>query len=297
MEINFEVKKKYSKKFSLKDANYRTFTVSIDGSDTSEFAFDLVEENFLTPLDHVWALYIYNSQKNSKFNYKNKKEIIEPKYTDKIDILKNENIKFLSQDRTSENHPLEQTHELAINKNSNYLVCGFTGMKGPRGDDQELSKGVDYLLRNSKIPFIMIKDKTLRAERKGGIYRWLCIIDNQLSNADSAFNKFLPLIETDKDELVVMSMFNYEGERNHFEDIVKETIKEHNIKNFEYENVIIDKDLTFAKTINKRVNFDQHPFDFVILLNNTAIYQKEMEKNRDLSIILHSKSNICVLNQ
>ena len=292
-----ERKHSYTKKFSMKSIERRNFTVSIDGSDTSEYAFDLVQENFLTPFDSLYAFYIFNSKKDSKFNYKNKKEIIDGKYKDKISLLNIPSIHFLTEDRTSEIHPLEQTHTFAIRKKSDFLICGFTGMKGPRGDNMELTKGIDYLLKSCQVPFILIKDKTVRKERKDGKYRWLCVIDNGLSNANSAFEKFLPLIETEKDELFTISMLKYEGQKDYNEEVFIETCKDHDIKNYTYENFVIGKNGASSKKINKTINFEENPYDFVILLNNRAVYTNELEKSDNFSIIGNSKCNICVLNQ
>lgn len=286
----------FTKKFSIKKLERRNFLVSIDGSDTSEYSFDLVSENFLSPLDSLIAMYIYNSQKDSKFNYKNKREIIEPKYKDKIGYIKNSNVNFIEEDRTSSIHPLEQTYAMALNKNINYLVCGFTGMKGPKGDEKELTKGIDFLLKNCRIPFILIKDKTVRKERKDGKYRWLCIVDNKLSNAHTAIEKFLPLIETEKDEVDFMSFLEYEGQKEYSEEIILQDVQDNHIKNYTYEKVIIT-DESMATLVNKKVNFEQNPYDFIIMLNNITNYSKELANNNDYSIILKSKCNICVLNQ
>lgn len=295
MEIHFDRKKSFQKKFSIKNIDRRTFLVSIDGSDTAEYAFDLVQENFLSALDQLYGLYIFNSKKDSKFNYKNKKEIIEPKYQDKIDLLHNQNIRFLTEDRTSQIHPLEQTHEKAKEKDANFLVCGFTGMKGPRGDNMELTKGIDYLLKNCSVPFMLIKDKTVRKERKDGKYRWLIVFDNSLTHPHVALDKFLPLIETEKDELVAMTFLKHEGQKDFVDEEFHQQVKDNNILNYSYEAVVIDE--SFSLMINKKVNFDQDHYDFVILLNNRTIYSKELEKSNNFNIISKSKSNICVYNQ
>lgn len=89
MEPN--TKRSFNKKFCLANIKRRSFLVSIDGSDTSEYALDLVANNFLASSDTLDALYIYNSKKDSKFNYKNKKEIIIPKYEIKIKSFDNGN--------------------------------------------------------------------------------------------------------------------------------------------------------------------------------------------------------------
>ena len=292
-------KKSFEKRFSLKNIEKRTFTISIDGSDTAEYAFDLCEQNFLTFADHLYAVYIFNSQKDSKFNYKNKKEIIEPKYQDKIESTRNPNIHFFSQDRANmESHPLEQVHGIANSKASHFLICGFTGMKGPRGDNEVLTKGINYLLKEAQLPYILIKDKTEKRDKhKHGNYRWLVVVNNSLSNAHTHFENFLPLIETDKDEVVIVSMHAFEGQKDYTQEVIVQECKDHNIKNFTYETFVIGAEETASKVINKRVNFEQDPFDFVMMLNNKVMFNKELEKNTEFLITLKAKSNICILNQ
>jgi hypothetical protein len=198
-------------------------------------------------------------------------------------------------DKSSEIHPLEQTHSLALEKKSNFLICGFTGMKGPRGDNMELTKGIDYLLKNCRVPFILIKDKTIRKERKDEKYRWLCVIDSEIQNTQKAFETFLPLIETEKDEVTVISAIKHEGQFDFNETLFNDIVKENSILNYTYEPVLIEKSLSLI--INKRINFDENPYDFLILLNNRSLYSNELEKNSNFSIIGNSKCNICVLNQ
>jgi hypothetical protein len=293
--MELKKKKSFLKKFSLNSIIERNFIVSIDGSDTSEYAFDLVQENFLAEKDQLSAFYIFNSQKDSSFNYKNKKEIIMSKYKDKIESLNNPFIEFLTEDKTSAIHPLEQTHTLALKKKSNFLICGFTGMKGPRGDNMELTKGIDYLLRNCTVPFVLIKDKTIRKERKDEKYRWLCVIDTESQNNQKAFQAFLPLIETEKDEVTILCMMKNEYQNDFYEDIFTDICKENNIFNYTYETMLIEKNI--ALIINKKINFDENPYDFVILLNNRSHYSSELEKSNNFSILGNSKCNICVFNQ
>ena len=197
------------KKVSTSIANSRLFTksdqellfcCSVDGSKHSDYAFDLVAENFMFPNSKLLCIYVFYSKLDSVLNYDNKKATVLDKYASKIERFKKQ-AHFITEDRTSKIHALEQACTLAENYSSNYLVCGYQGLKGPRGDNKEQIIGHDLLLATSKTPVMIIKEQTNRELKKNGAFKWLVVLDKQYHYPLKAFNAFLPLVDPEGDQV------------------------------------------------------------------------------------------------
>jgi hypothetical protein len=86
-----------------------------------------------------------------------------------------------------------------------------------------------------------------------------------------------------------------EYQNNFYKSIFIDICKEINILIYTYETMLIEKNI--ALIVNKKINFEENPHDFTILLNNRNLYLSELEKNNNFSILGNSKCNICVFNQ
>lgn len=274
------------------------FVICVDGSEHSEYGFDIVEDLYRNNSKiKMIVTHIYNSKQDHLYNYYNKKDTVLEKYNLKIQKYA-EDVRALlvAEDRSSETHALEQVLQVGQKYAANFLVCGYYGIKGAKQDNKELSKGIDYLLSFSRLPFILMKenplDTTLNSRKK---FSWLFIFDRQFSNCTKILDPFIKLIDSGKDYVYGIGLKSAYG--NADEELEKEfklKMQQSMILNCEFEHLNSSKDL--AKQVSDRVNFGQEKFDFLVFYNNPDYYKKNKVEAISANIIIHSKCNICVLN-
>jgi len=292
---NIEPNVLVQKKFSKSNLKGRVYTICIDGSEHAEGAFNIVKNNFLTKDDSLIAIYIYNSKKDDYYNYRNKKETIIQNYENLISYLDPNKSYFKTEDRVSSIHVLEQVNRIAYEHKADYLFCGFFGMKGPKGDNNELTTGIDYLLRSASEPFIIIKDITERQNKKNSKFNWLFVFNQAYKNSSFILDKFLPLVEIEKDTVNGLSLIPYWITSDNVEKEFKEKMKSNEIQNYSYESKKYETNA--SSIVNKIVNFGDINYDFVVIFNNKQKYQAESNTSDNTQILLKSKANICVLNE
>jgi hypothetical protein len=293
------------KKVSASVANSRLFVkgdgeilfcVSVDGSKHSDFAFQLVTENFFFPYVKLLCIHIFNSKLDNILNYSNKKATVLEKYANKIERFKKQS-HFVTEDKVSKIHALEQATRLADNYQANYLVCGYQGLKGPRGDNKEQSVGHDYLLGSSKTPVMIVREETLREKKKDGIFRWLVVLDKQYTYTIKALQTFLPLIDAEKD--IILAIGGYPIGFNGT-DLLKEQFiaqcEKSRIKNFEYEQFQYGPKSPLYKYVIEKINFGVILFDFVLIYNNAGKFKSEPDQNDASNIIKGTSTNVFFVN-
>ena len=129
-------------KLFLKGDQDVLFCCSVDGSIHSDYAFDMITDNFFNSNSKLLCVHVFYSKLDTHFNYNNRKNTILEKYAAKIERFKKQT-HFISEDRVSKIHALEQAVKIAENYSSNYIVCGYQGLKGPRGCNKEQNIGHD----------------------------------------------------------------------------------------------------------------------------------------------------------
>ncbi len=272
------------------------FCVSVDGSIHSDFSFDLVTENYMFPYTKLLCIHVFNSKIDSILNYSNKKTTILEKYANKIEKFKKQS-HFVTEDRMSKTHALEQAARLAESYLANYLVCGWQGMKGPRGDNKEQIIGHEYLLSSSKTPVMIVREETLRSKKEGEKLKWLVVLDKQFTYTNRCFTTFTPLIDPEKDIVHGLGFYPYSTiGTDTLEEQFLGTVKKFGIKNFEYEALSYGgKKLLFNYVIEK-LNFGNVNYDFVLIYNNSGKFKSEPEQNDASNIIKGTTTNVCFVN-
>ena len=270
------------------------FCISVDGSQHSEQAFEIVTEDLMKKHDKLIIIHIYNTQMDERYNYANKKETVIENYSSKLLRYEKSNVSFFHEDRVSKIHPLEQVNRICTNNKATYLICGYYGIKGPRGDNKELSKGLDYLLNYSTIPTIFIKEKTLRINKPDKQFKWLFVFDREYTYCYSILTKFLPLVDKEKDKVsgltLIPSWVNNDTIKKDFMD----DMEKYKIKNFEYDQKEYFKNP--SNMVNTRVNFGNELYDFVVFYNCPEKHKDEGISIDVLNILTKCCSNICYVN-
>ena len=74
-------------------------------------------------------------------------------------------------------------------------------------------KGLDYLLTESKIPILIMKDELMRCDKEKGVsnnkgYTWLILFDGTNTKSFNVLEYFWPLIDRQKDFIYVLTLVN-----------------------------------------------------------------------------------------
>lgn len=298
MDSNDGVQRSFKKKlslstFSLESDTSPLFCISVDGSTHADLAFDIVTREFSKIPSRMMGVYIYNSKLNDQFNYANKKENIIEKYGDKINRLR-KSINFVLEDRNLEyTHALQQVTRLADTVKANYLIAGYYGIKGPKSENTELTKGINYLLSSCYIPTIIIKDITLRIDKMEKGYNWLFVFDRQYINSIKCLRAFLPLIDKDKDYVHGLTLSD---ELSHFSsDDVKNDfmneIEEAGIKNYQYESGNYQRFV--SSVLAEKINFGSVLYDFLVFYNNSQKHKTDGNNSESAKIVKFCNCSIC----
>jgi hypothetical protein len=271
------------------------FCISVDGSEHSEYAFELVAKDFINNLSKLLVVHIYSSKMDHLFNYSNKKDTVIDKYTSKINQYGcGDNTNFILEDRVSKIHALEQVRKLVSNFKANYLVCGFFGFKGAKGDNQELSKGIDYLLGYGNSPTIIVKEKTNRSEKKNGGFNWLFIFDKQYANCLKCLKAFTPLINISKDYVKGIGFYpNYIANDDLERDFTSE-MERIGVFNFDYESIQYTKPI--SQIVSEKINFGTARFDFLVFYNNPDKHRSTPQPSDAALLVNKVAANIGFIN-
>lgn len=281
------------KNFEIKGEDM-LFCVCVDGAQHSEFAFEITIQDLIKNNDKLFAVHIFNSKMDEYFNFRNKKDTIIEKYNTAVLRIDKSRVLFLKEDRTSKIHPMEQVHRISVNHKCNYLVCGYWGMRLQKGDNKELAKGIDYLLNYAKTPTIIIKENKLRKNRPNGKLKWLFVFDRAYINCYNIFEKFLPLINTEKDLVFGYTMLppwvNFDDVNRNF-NLDMENYK---INNYDYEVVEYKKNP--SELVKEKVNFGDIQFDFMVFYNNPEKHKSAGKDSDCVNFITKCYANLCFIN-
>lgn len=290
--LNVSTQKVKDDNLLQKEDNQLLFCISVDGSKHAENSFNVITQEFLGK-NKMLIVYIYNDKMNHLFNYGNKKETILDNYAAKLHKYTAVS-SFLMEDRQAKApHALTQVYKKADHFRANYLICGYYGIKGPKGDNMELSKGVDFLLANSRLPTMIIKDQVLRSERPSKGYNWLIVMDKQYMSVVNCFYAFSNIINPEKDAIYGLTLLPLKN-GNVVDDVQKDFIAEcenRNFKNYQYEAITYSK--SPAQIITEKINFGTIIFDLLVFYNNREKHRTEGIDSESAEVVAKSNCTIC----
>jgi hypothetical protein len=265
--------------------------LSIDGSMHSDYLLSLIGEEYLYFNAKMLCVYVYNSKIDYKLNYINKKINVIDKYTRNV---KNyiDKTHFITEDIINDKHHIEQTLKLAENYDSKFVFIGYSGLKGPTGNNNYLEMGLGYLLLYTRIPIMLIKEKTLRNEKSCKLFNFLFILDNTLTNAYKIFDAFMPIINPEIDIIEVLEFGSTLNKENNWKDLVTKSAEKNKMNNFHYNKASRTK-MGIKKDVIQVVNYGKINYDFVVFYNIPSKYKINSE---NMDIIKFCKANIGFMN-
>ena len=294
-EKEFEEEQKKKKlKEQLEEKKYRNISVriskeenilclSIDGSQTSKDAFEIILTEFL-PFIHNSVLicpHIYNGDQDEKFNWRfQKANVLEYYKTRLTTSLADYQGYLIIQDRDENKmHEIEQSYKIAEMNECKYFFCGYEGLREQALKKARIDVGIEYLLGESKIPVIIMKDNKKRGNKNKG-YQWLLIMDKSNGDCYRVLDLFLPLIDRENDKIFGLTLMphfvqNDDDVKKHFYDKMKELNFKEKIK-FEYAAKQYTSDP--VKILIEFVNHNAEQFfDFVLFLNNPMKFKAQKQ--------------------
>ena len=290
-----EEQKKKKLKEQLEEKKYRNISVriskeeiilclSVDGSQTSKDAFEIILTEFL-PFLHNSVLicpHIYNGDQDEKFNWRfQKANVLEYYKTRLTTSLADYQGYLIIQDRDANKmHEIEQSYKISEMNECKYFFCGYEGLREQALKKARIDVGIEYLLGESKIPVFIMKDNKKRGNKNKG-YQWLLIMDESNSECYRVLDLFLPLIDRQNDKIFGLTLMPHfvkkdDDVKNHFYGKMAElNFKEK--EQFEYLAKQYNTD-----TINILIDFVNHNseqfFDFVIFLNNPMKFKAQKQE-------------------
>ena len=297
---------------ALEEKKYRDISVrispqenflclAVDGSQTSKDAFEIILTEFF-PRIHDSVLicpHIYNNTQDENFNWRFQKQYVIDYYkTRLITSIADRQGYLIIQDRDAYKvHEIEQAYKIAEVNNTKYFFCGYDGLREQGLKPSRIDVGLEYLLGESKIPIMIMKDKHKRGVKNQG-YKWLLLMDRSNSDCLKVLDLFLPLIDREKDRIYGLTLMPpYVA----FDDIKApfyEKMKELNFfegEQFEYS--FREYKSNPIPILTEFVNHNpEHYFDFVIFLNNPAKFKMQKKECHTFKYIKLLFANICFCN-
>ena len=277
------------------------FCLAVDGSQTSKDAFEIILKEFL-PRIHDSVLicpHIYNNTQDENFNWRYQKQyVIEYYKTRLITSIADHQGYLIIQDRDAYKvHEIEQAYKIAEVNESKYFFCGYDGLREQGLKPSRIDVGLEYLLGESKIPVLIMKDKHKRGVKNQG-FKWLLLMDRSNSDCLKVLDLFLPLIDKDIDRIYGLTLMPpYVA----FDDIKApfyEKMKELNFfegEQFEYS--FREYKTNPVPILTEFVNHNpEHYFDFVIFLNNPAKFKTQKKECHTFKYIKLLFANIAFCN-
>ena len=308
-----EEQKKKKLKEQLEEKKYRNISVriskeenilclSIDGSQTSKDAFEIILTEFL-PFIHNSVLicpHIYNGDQDEKFNWRfQKANVLEYYKTRLTTSLADYQGYLIIQDRDeNEKHEIEQSYKIAEMNECKYFFCGYEGLREQALKKARIDVGIEYLLEESKIPVIIMKDNKKRGNKNKG-YQWLLVMDKSNGDCYRVLDLFLPLVDRENDKIFGFTLMphfvqNDDDVKKHFYEKMKELNFKEKIQ-FEY----VAKQYTNdpAKILVEFVNHNNEQFfDFVLFLNNPMKFKAQKQNCDTFKYVKSLYANIGFCN-
>ena len=292
-------------KFSAFAKNDTVFALNAGGSTDTDYAFEIATKRFAHINDNQKFIFAYifpTLEEDKTNNYRNKKDIVTTTYQNNMRHLDGDRFFFYGEERNTKNysHPIEQVEKLSEKCSVDYILTGFNGLKGSKGDNKFLEKGLQIMLRIHRTPFIVVKESCFQNPESSleGL-TWLFVFDKINTKCFNSFKKFSPLIDFSRDKVCAYSLIPNSNPFDDIEPLFMKEINSRQVTKYSYEfERYNDEPHVYA---NKKVNFGNIRYDFVVLYNNIAYseftkntVEKQMISN--MHIVLGASSNICVMN-
>ena len=295
-----EEERKYKAVFIRHSNDEHILCLAADGSETSKQAYEIVISEFLPRIKNSLLIcpYIYNSVKDEKYNWRYQKQYVFEYFKTRLTTSLPEDIGYLIlQDRDNYyNHEIIQVYNIATKNKSEYFFAGYNGLKTGNLKPENIQKGLDFLLSESRMPVFIMKDKLKRGEKNRG-YKWLLILDRANSDCLKVLDFFLPFIDTNKDFIfgltLLPSYVTFDDINKQFYNKMEQLGFNHNMCDYD----VVEYKARPSEIVKEFVNHNtKHYFDFVLFYNNPDKYKVQRTESESMKYLMKIKANIGFVN-
>lgn len=285
--------------------NDTIFNLMFTGSSDSEYGYDFVTKrisNFSDTFKFIFSFISPSIDEDRSSNYRNKKDTILSSISNNMRNLDIDRFFFTSEEKNYKTaiHPVQQIDGISEKYGVSYMICGFNGLKGPKGDNKELDKAISILFRKSRIPFIVMKESVfLNPDTAMDGFKWLFVFDKVNHKCFNTFKKYSPLIDFARDTVCALTLLPPSNPNDDIEELFMKEIQNKGCNKYQYDAQKYDNEQHVI--VKNKVNFGNTVFNFVVIYNNitTGDYNQLMIEKQvlsNISIIQNTSSNICVMN-
>ena len=295
-----EEERKYKSLFIRHSNDEHILCLAADGSETSKQAYEIVISEFLPRIKNSLLIcpYIYNSLKDEKFNWRYQKQYVFEYFKTRLTTSLPEDIGYLIlQDRDNYyNHEIIQIYNIATKNKCEFFFAGYNGLKTGNLKPENIQKGLDFLLSESRMPVFIMKDKLKRGEKNPG-YKWLLILDRANSDCLKVLDFFLPFIDTNKDFIfgltLLPSYVTFDDINKQFYNKMEQLGFNHNMCDYD----VVEYKARPSEIVKEFVNHNtKHYFDFVLFYNNPDKYKVQRTDSESIKYLTKINANIGFVN-
>lgn len=275
----------------------KNYLISVDGSDYSDWGFDLIFNEIYKKGDFLTVLHVANPKKISDIPFKYQPEQIISKYETKLlgKLIKNDYILIRKDRENLKTHALEVVNAVAKSNNADLLVLGCQGHKGVK-DKKELSQGITYLIKNINIPAIVVKEYSQRSKKEAKSFNWLVCIENHYTRSFKAFELATTLIDKERDYITALHLYSQFDNHKETEEAFEKICTKMGIAKRKFVALEKNSNLSIGKNICDYVNFGDDYIDFVVIGHNITKYQ-DINTSPTVDIIKFAQANILFSNK
>ncbi len=277
----------------------KNYLVSVDGSDNSDWGFDMIFNEIYKKGDYITLIHVANQKKISNIPFKNQPDQIMSKYETKlIGKLPKSDYLLIRRDRDNDKiHALEVVQTVAKTNNVDLLVLGSTGHKGVK-DKKEISSGISYLIEHITIPSILIKENSQRSKKESKGFNWVVCIENHYTRSFKAFELATTLINKETDSIIALHLTNNLVENyKETEDAFEKYCTKVGITKRRFIPTEKKLSVSTGKNICDFVNFGDDYIDFVVIGHNYTKYVNNKGESPTVEIIKYAQANILFSNR
>ena len=278
----------------MESSTQKKYCIAVDGSDNSDWAFDLVLNELYQKGDKVVIVHIANPNK-SDVPFAFQANSIVSKYEARLTgkLLKQDYLMIKQDKANNNNHALHQVNQIAVTNNCTVLVLGFHGYKKNK-QPNEVSKGISFIMSNIKLPTIIVKENSSRKNKNSSSFTWLTSIEQANTRSFKAFQFAVHYINPQVDKVVGCHIKLYNSSvDSEVKDLFESFCQSQSVANYDFKYLENDRS-NVGNQISNFVNFNEtDSIDFVVLGHNPNKYSGGDNGSSPLTEVIKSaKANI-----
>lgn len=307
--VQYELQTRSDIRKALEIDKKKLIIFNIDGNVEVNQALKFLDGEILTKKMYsnyyLTGMYIYNEEKDSEYNFANKKETVITLVTSKLAGMEISNSLVIEEQRPqdsnyiSENSMTEfsQVLNFSIENKANFLISAFSSLKGPLMSYSTLDKNLNNLLITANIPIILLKEykekKSDKSSKKKG-FSWFVLLDHSYINCFKAFTTFAELIDKEKDSIYAFGAYPSFITFDVYHKQFTEFCEHKGFKNYSYESESNVKSV--SKLVLEKINYENANYDYLVFYNNCDRHFSQKSNSESWKLVKKTQANLCFIN-